>query len=60
MHPQKRIWLSPPHLTGRERDVLAETLASGWVAPAGANLDAFERAVVAALGGGERHAVAVN
>ncbi|MGN0834875.1 MAG: DegT/DnrJ/EryC1/StrS family aminotransferase [Candidatus Spyradosoma sp.] len=59
-HPQKRIWLSPPHLTGRERDVLAETLASGWVAPAGANLDVFERAVVAALGGGERHAVAVN
>ena len=59
---KKRIWLSPPHLSGNEEKFLAETLASGWIAPAGTNLDAFEQAVVSALGAdaGTRHAVALN
>ncbi len=59
---EKRIWLSPPHLSGNEEKFLAETLASGWIAPAGTNLDAFEQAVVAALGvpAGTLFAVALN
>ena len=46
---QKRIWLSPPHLSGSEEKYLAQTLASGWIAPAGENIEAFEQAVTATL-----------
>jgi len=38
-----RILLSPPHVDGDERTLLAEALDSGWVAAAGPQLDAFER-----------------
>ncbi|MBQ8723950.1 MAG: DegT/DnrJ/EryC1/StrS family aminotransferase [Opitutales bacterium] len=56
---QKRIWLSPPHLSGSEEKYLSQTLASGWIAPAGENIDAFESAVTASLGG-NLFGVAVN
>lgn len=56
---QKRIWLSPPHLSGSEEKYIAQALASGWVAPAGENLDAFEAEIVRELGG-ELFGVAVN
>lgn len=56
---QKRIWLSPPHLSGSEEKYVAQALASGWVAPAGENLDAFEAEIVRELGG-ELFGVAVN
>ncbi len=46
---QKRIWLSPPHLSGSEEKYLAQTLASGWIAPAGENIEAFEDAVTSTL-----------
>lgn len=55
----KRIWLSPPHLSGSEEKYIAQALASGWVAPAGENLDAFEAEIVRELGG-ELFGVAVN
>jgi dTDP-4-amino-4,6-dideoxygalactose transaminase len=45
-----RIWLSPPHLSGDEERCLRETLDSNWIAPAGPNLDAFERAFCEATG----------
>lgn len=47
---QKRIWLSPPHLSGSEAKYLAQTLASGWIAPAGENIEAFEKALTSFLG----------
>jgi pyridoxal phosphate-dependent aminotransferase EpsN len=37
-----RIYLSPPDLTGRELAMLGEAVASGWIAPLGAHVDAFE------------------
>src|SRR5665213_1575289 len=38
-----RIFLSPPHMSGRELDYVREAFASNYVAPAGPMLDAFER-----------------
>ncbi|MDQ1499925.1 MAG: hypothetical protein QOI86_3265, partial [Actinomycetota bacterium] len=37
-----RIWLSPPDVREPERASLLAALESGWVAPAGPDLDAFE------------------
>jgi dTDP-4-amino-4,6-dideoxygalactose transaminase len=37
-----RIYLSPPELTGRELALLGEAIASGWIAPLGPHVDAFE------------------
>jgi dTDP-4-amino-4,6-dideoxygalactose transaminase len=37
-----RIYLSPPELTGRELALLGDAVASGWIAPLGPHVDAFE------------------
>jgi dTDP-4-amino-4,6-dideoxygalactose transaminase len=37
-----RIYLSPPHLSGRELDYLKKAVDSNWVAPLGPQVDAFE------------------
>ncbi len=37
-----RIYLSPPHVSGRESELLAEALESNWIAPLGPQVDAFE------------------
>jgi dTDP-4-amino-4,6-dideoxygalactose transaminase len=37
-----RIYLSPPHLSGRERELLIEAVDSNWIAPLGPQVDAFE------------------
>jgi dTDP-4-amino-4,6-dideoxygalactose transaminase len=56
--PSRRIHLSPPSVGGRERERLLQAFDSGWIAPAGPDLPAFE-AEVAALTG-RRRAVAVG
>jgi dTDP-4-amino-4,6-dideoxygalactose transaminase len=38
-----RIYLSPPHLSGRELDLIREAIESNWVAPLGPQVDAFEQ-----------------
>jgi dTDP-4-amino-4,6-dideoxygalactose transaminase len=38
-----RVYLSPPHLTGRELEFLRDAIESNWVAPLGPHVDAFER-----------------
>lgn len=38
----KKIWLSPPHMSGQEMKYIQEALDSNWVAPLGPNVDAFE------------------
>ena len=38
-----RIYLSPPHLSGRELELLTEAVDSNWIAPLGPHVDAFER-----------------
>ncbi|MSO58061.1 MAG: aminotransferase class I/II-fold pyridoxal phosphate-dependent enzyme [Thermoleophilia bacterium] len=45
-----RIYLSPPHATGRELELVAEALASNWIAPLGPHVDAFERELGAIAG----------
>src|SRR5262245_48829345 len=37
-----RIYLSPPDVSGEDRERLLAALDSGWVAPVGPDLDAFE------------------
>lgn len=44
-----RIYLSPPDLTGRELAMLGEAVASGWIAPLGPQVDAFEAELAARL-----------
>ncbi|MBN1127408.1 MAG: aminotransferase class I/II-fold pyridoxal phosphate-dependent enzyme [Chitinispirillaceae bacterium] len=38
-----RIYLSPPHLSGKELDHVHEAFASNWIAPIGPMVDAFEK-----------------
>ena len=54
-----RIPLSRPHMSGHEQSRVAEAFASGFVAPIGPQLDAFEDRVAAYLGGGV-HCVALS
>jgi len=37
-----RLYLSPPDVGARERELLLEAFDSGWIAPVGPQLDAFE------------------
>ena len=41
----ERIWLSSPHMSGKEQHYVAEAFDSNWVAPVGSNVDAFEKHV---------------
>ena len=53
-----RIYLSPPHLSGRELEYLRDAIDSNWVAPLGPHVDAFE-SELAELAGVE-HALALS
>ncbi|MBV7380163.1 DegT/DnrJ/EryC1/StrS family aminotransferase [Maritimibacter dapengensis] len=46
-----RIWLSRPHMSGREKAYIDEAFACNFVAPVGPQLNAFEDAVADYLGG---------
>jgi pyridoxal phosphate-dependent aminotransferase EpsN len=48
--PQNRIYLSPPHMTGREMDYIKDAFDSNWIAPLGPHVDAFEKEVAAYTG----------
>lgn len=37
-----KIYLSPPHMSGREREYIDEAFTSNWIAPLGPHIDAFE------------------
>ncbi|MEM7128351.1 MAG: DegT/DnrJ/EryC1/StrS family aminotransferase [Chloroflexota bacterium] len=37
-----RIYLSPPHMSGRELNYIQDAFDSNWIAPVGPNLTAFE------------------
>jgi len=52
------IYLSPPHMSSRERKLLLDAFDSNWIAPLGPHVDAFEREFAAKLG--VRHAVALS
>jgi dTDP-4-amino-4,6-dideoxygalactose transaminase len=46
----KRIYLSPPHLNGRERELLLEATGSNWITTLGPQVDAFEKEVCEKIG----------
>ncbi|MEI8242201.1 MAG: DegT/DnrJ/EryC1/StrS family aminotransferase [bacterium] len=50
MKQSTRIYLSPPHMSGREQARLAEAFASNYIAPVGPQVDAFEQAFAATCG----------
>lgn len=45
-----RVYLSPPHLAGRELELLTDAVASNWIAPLGPHVDAFEAELATAVG----------
>ncbi len=55
-HP--RIYLSPPHMSGREMDYIQEAFESNWIAPLGPHVDAFEQEFAAKVGA--KHALALS
>jgi dTDP-4-amino-4,6-dideoxygalactose transaminase len=54
----KRIYLSPPHVSNLERDLILEAFDSNWIAPLGPMVDAFEKAFCEYTGMG--YAVALS
>ena len=54
----KRLYLSPPHLSGKEIDFVNDAFASNWIAPIGPQVDAFEKEFCDVTGA--RHAAAVS
>lgn len=42
MTMNKRIWLSPPHMSGNEEKYIKEAFETNWIAPLGPNVDGFE------------------
>ncbi len=53
-----RVYLSPPHLSGRELDYVRDAVESNWVAPLGPHVDAFERELAGLAG--VPHALALS
>lgn len=47
MTANRRIWLSPPHTSGREQDLINEAFTTNWIAPLGPHVDAFEAEIAA-------------
>lgn len=55
---KKRIYLSPPHMSGSEQKYIEEAFQTNWLAPLGPHVDAFEKEIADYLG--VREAVAVS
>lgn len=47
-----RIWLSRPHMSGREQEFVSQAFDSNYVAPLGPQLDAFQQTINEYLGEG--------
>jgi len=46
----KKIYISPPCVAGDEQDMVREAIESGWIAPLGPHVDAFEKEFAARVG----------
>ena len=44
-----KIWLSSPHMGGKEKEFVDEAFAENWVAPLGPNVDGFEKDIASYL-----------
>ena len=53
-----RIYLSPPHMSGMELELVKEAFATNWIAPLGPHVDAFEKECAAYAG--VAHAAALS
>ncbi len=53
-----RVYLSPPHPSGRELELVGDAIESNWLAPLGPHVDAFENEVAAVAG--VPHALALS
>ncbi|PZE20469.1 DegT/DnrJ/EryC1/StrS family aminotransferase [Paenibacillus xerothermodurans] len=58
MTHEPRIYLSPPHMGGREQVFVQDAFESNWIAPVGPNVDAFENELSEYVG--SRGAVALH
>ena len=47
---ERRIFLSPPHMSGRELLLIQEAFASNYIAPVGPMIDALEREFAERIG----------
>ncbi|MDQ0256574.1 pyridoxal phosphate-dependent aminotransferase EpsN [Evansella vedderi] len=47
---KSRIFLSPPHMSGKELKYIKGAFESNWIAPLGPNVDAFEKEIADYLG----------
>ena len=54
----KKIYLSPPHMSGKELEYIKEVFDQNWIAPVGPHLNKFEDMVKEYTG--TKHAVAVT
>lgn len=54
----KRIYLSPPHMLGHEKEMLLDAFDSNWIAPLGPHVNAFEKEFAEAVN--VKHAVALS
>lgn len=48
----KRIFLSPPHMSGREKEYITEVFKSNYIAPLGEFVDRFEKSICDYTGAG--------
>ena len=55
---RERVYLSPPHMGDRERELLLDAFDSNWIAPLGPHVNAFEQEFAEKVGAS--HAVALS
>lgn len=55
---KNKIWLSSPHMGGNEQKYIQQAFDTNWIAPVGANIDAFELGLENYLAAG--HVAALN
>lgn len=50
MANHRRLYMSPPHMSGREQPHIDQAFAENWIAPVGPQLDQFERQFAQRIG----------
>ena len=45
MTKKNRIWLSPPHIEGKEKEYISNVFKTNWIAPIGPHISKFENGI---------------
>ena len=45
MTKKNRIWLSPPHIEGKEKEYISNVFKTNWIAPIGPHISRFENGI---------------